>query len=129
MWAGAHRADCCNVLLLLVYFHYCRLRRYVRAQSRSGWCLPYVCIIRIARSYAVACLSLCLQAVQIFKSPVALGLVRTQHRTLYATNIGMSRCALRTDTASLQIMQDTLCPCRDDSIWYCQHSVLQCITA
>ncbi|WIA14980.1 hypothetical protein OEZ85_001688 [Tetradesmus obliquus] len=34
------------------------------------------------------------KAVQIFKSPVALGLVRTQHRTLYATNVGMSRCGV-----------------------------------
>ncbi|KAF6264384.1 hypothetical protein COO60DRAFT_1698406 [Scenedesmus sp. NREL 46B-D3] len=34
------------------------------------------------------------KAVQIFKSPVALGLVRTQHRTLYATNVGRSRCGV-----------------------------------
>jgi hypothetical protein len=55
-----------------------------------------MCLVSVQHNFAVngVLCALSPQAVQIFKSPVALGLVRTQHRTLYATNIGMSRCAV-----------------------------------
>jgi hypothetical protein len=82
----------CNSVLLTI--HSCRQCRF----SRALW------YVHATDMQLCTALNSLVQAVQIFNSPVALGLVRTQHRTLYATNIGISRCAAAAAAAAAGAM-------------------------
>jgi hypothetical protein len=83
LWS--HAVACLSVWLQAVQIFDCAM-----------WAVLAELFLTVAAVVSCCCssISVSLQAVQIFKTPVALGLVRTQHKTLYATNIGMSRCAV-----------------------------------